>query len=114
MVAVLCCYSDVPIALTLLRQEGKIGKVLIIDTDAHQGNGFANVLHDTGWAHTLDFFDESIYPFPKVLEDISIPLPAHTNGREYLAAVEETVPKAISRFQHGSNCLQRRLRCTCV
>jgi histone deacetylase 11 len=94
-----CVYSDVPIAVTLLRQEGLIGKILIIDTDAHQGNGFANVLRDTGWAHILDLFDESIYPFPKVLEDISVPLRAHTDGNGYLTALEKAVPKAISRFQ---------------
>jgi histone deacetylase 11 len=94
-----CCYSDVPIALTLLREEGKIANILIIDTDAHQGNGFANVLRNTGCGHVIDLFDESIYPFPKVLEDISIPLPARTNGQKYLAVLEQHVPEAIAEFK---------------
>lgn len=38
-----------------------IKKALIVDTDAHQGNGFANVVRETGWAHVVDLFDESIY-----------------------------------------------------
>jgi histone deacetylase 11 len=94
-----CVYSDVPIALNILQQAGKIKNALIVDTDAHQGNGFANVLRDTNWAHGVDLFDESIYPFPKVLEDMSVPLPARTRGDRYLAALEKAVPEAISRFQ---------------
>jgi histone deacetylase 11 len=94
-----CVYSDVPIALTMLREEGKIKRALIIDTDAHQGHGFANVLRETGWGHVVDFFDESIYPFPKVLEDMSIPLRAGTKGDAYFAALERAVPQAITKFQ---------------
>jgi histone deacetylase 11 len=93
-----CCYSDVPIALKLLKQEGKLGQALIIDTDAHQGNGFANVLRDTNWGHVLDLFDESVFPFPKVLEDISVPLPEGTNGQDYLKALRKHVPEAITKF----------------
>jgi histone deacetylase 11 len=93
-----CVYSDVPAALMLLHQQGKIGSALIVDVDAHQGNGFANVLHDTQWAHVVDLFDESIYPFPKVLEDMSVPLPQRTRGDKYLAALEQAVPEAIAKF----------------
>jgi histone deacetylase 11 len=94
-----CVYSDVPIALTLLRAEDKIKKALIIDTDAHQGNGFANILRHTSWAHVVDLFDESIYPFPKVLEDMSVPLPTRTRGDGYLTALEKAIPVAIARYQ---------------
>src|SRR5436309_2164031 len=31
-----CVYADVPLALLLLRAEGKIGSALVVDTDAHQ------------------------------------------------------------------------------
>jgi histone deacetylase 11 len=94
-----CVYADVPIALTILFQEGKFGKALIVDVDAHQGNGFANTLRGNNWAHVVDLFDESIYPFPKVVEDFSVPLPAQTRGDSYLARLEETIPVAIARFK---------------
>jgi histone deacetylase 11 len=83
----------------MLREEGKIRSALIVDTDAHQGHGSANVLRETGWAHVVDLFDESIYPFPKVLEDMSIPLHAGTKGDKYLTALERAVPDAIAKFQ---------------
>jgi histone deacetylase 11 len=94
-----CVYSDVPIALKILHQEGKFKNVLIVDTDAHQGNGFANVLRESGWAHIVDLFDESIYPYPKVVEDMSVPLRAKTDGDTYLAILMEIIPKAVSRFE---------------
>ena len=94
-----CVYSDVPIALKILQKEGKIKRALVVDTDAHQGNGFANVLRKTGWGHVLDLFDESIYPFPKVAEDISVPLPAGSRGDYYLGKLENALPEAINHFK---------------
>jgi histone deacetylase 11 len=94
-----CVYSDVPAALLQLHREGLFKTALVIDTDAHQRNGFANVLRETTWAHVLDFYDESIYPYPKVEEDMSVPLPANTDGKEYLNALAQRVPRAISKFK---------------
>lgn len=94
-----CVYSDVPIALTILQQSGLLKKALIVDTDAHQGNGFATVLGQTAWGHVLDFYDESIYPYPKVKEDISVPLPARTGGDRYLELLSLNLPEAIDRFK---------------
>jgi histone deacetylase 11 len=94
-----CVYSDIPVALNILHQEGKIKRALVVDTDAHQGNGFANVMRGSGWAFGLDIFDESIYPFPKVTEDISLPLPFRTGGEQYLTLLEKMLPVAIERFK---------------
>lgn len=94
-----CAYSDVPIALSILHAENKTQRTLIVDTDAHQGNGFANVMRKTGWGHVLDLFDESIYPYPKVKEDMSVPLPKGSVGDYYLSALEKTLPQALASFK---------------
>ena len=36
-----CVYADVPLAAKVLHDEGRVGKVLVVDLDAHQGNGTA-------------------------------------------------------------------------
>lgn len=36
-----CVYADAPLAARVLHDEGKVGKVLVVDLDAHQGNGTA-------------------------------------------------------------------------
>lgn len=94
-----CVYADVPLALAILKDEGRIQTALVVDTDAHQGNGTADVIRDWPWAHILDFFEEDIFPWPKVEEDIAVPLRPGISGAEYLAALHEYLPPALDRFR---------------
>src|SRR5262249_51482262 len=77
-----CAFADVPLALLTLQEEGKLGTALVVDTDAHQGNGTADAIRPWPWAHILDFFEDDIFPWPKVEEDVPVPLPPQTNGAE--------------------------------
>lgn len=95
-----CVYSDIPIAATVLRNEGLVKRIMIVDTDAHQGNGFATIASKSeGALYMLDFYDETIYPYPKVEEDWSVPFPRNTGGKPYLAKLETTLPAAIDKVQ---------------
>src|SRR5262249_13804349 len=94
-----CVYADVPTALALLHREGRIRSALVIDTDAHQGDGNADAMRGWGWAHVLDFFDENIFPMPKVPEDMPVPLPAGTGGEEYLGELYQHLPAALDRYR---------------
>lgn len=90
-----CVYCDVPIAIYLLQKEGLLKKALIVDTDAHQGNGFSNATRGDAGVFVVDFFDESIYPYPKVKESWSVPFPAQTDGSTYLNTLADVLPKAV-------------------
>jgi histone deacetylase 11 len=94
-----CVYADVPLALATLRAERRIGSALIVDTDAHQGDGTADAIRPWVWAHILDFFEEDLFPWPKVGEDVAVPLPSRTNGTEYLDILHERLPDALDRFR---------------
>ena len=94
-----CAYADGPLALALLKDENKISSALVVDTDAHQGNGTADSIRSWSWAHILDFFEEDIFPWPKVEEDIAVPLPAGTCGAEYLMRLSDELPKALERLR---------------
>lgn len=95
-----CVYSDVPVAITTLHEEGLLKRALIVDTDAHQGNGFATIAKASNQMISIvDFYDESIYPHPKAEEDWSVPFPKGTDGKTYLTALEDNVPKAIDKFK---------------
>lgn len=94
-----CVYCDGPIAIKILREKGLVKRALIVDTDAHQGNGFANVAREEPTLFTLDFFDESIYPYPKVKEDWSVPFPRKTSGATYLTELKNILPAALDKFQ---------------
>ncbi|MDZ4838306.1 MAG: histone deacetylase [Candidatus Melainabacteria bacterium] len=95
-----CVYSDVPVAINALHEEGLLKRALIIDTDAHQGNGFATLAQASNERISLlDFYDESIYPIPKVEEDWAIAFPKGTDGKTYLTALEDNVPRAIDKYK---------------
>jgi len=55
-------FAEAPLALATLRDENKISSALVVDTDAHQGNGTADAIRSWSWAHILDFFEEDISP----------------------------------------------------
>src|SRR5262249_1136558 len=63
-----CVYADTPLALAVLQADGRIRSALVVDTDAHQGNGTADAMRPWPWAHLVDFYEADIYPWPKVEE----------------------------------------------
>lgn len=92
-----CAYADVPLALLTLKEEGRLQSALVVDTDAHQGDGTADTIRSWPWASILDLFEEGIFPWPKVEEDIPVPLPPRMNGAEYLNTLRENLPSALDR-----------------
>jgi histone deacetylase 11 len=90
-----CVYADTPTALAVLHREGKVRSALVIDTDAHQGDGTAEAIRGWGWARILDFYEVALFPVPKVEEDLPVPLPPALGGEEYLRRLHEQVPAAL-------------------
>jgi histone deacetylase 11 len=96
-----CPYADIPLAAVTLHAEGLVDRVLIVDLDAHQGNGTAATIRSWPWAFILDVYEEDLFPQPKQPEDFPIPVPAGLNGSEYLAIVDEALPRALDAVKPG-------------
>ena len=94
-----CVYADVPWAAAVLYREGKIGKVLVVDLDAHQGNGTAAVFRALPWASIFDVYQEDLFPRRKEPEDYPFPVPRGTTGGEYLELIREFLPMALDRVR---------------
>jgi histone deacetylase 11 len=92
-----CVYADIPLALRTLHDEGLFRSALVVDTDAHQGDGTADALRPWEWAKVLDLYEEDLFPIPKVKEDFPAPLPPGTNGAEYLDVLHDALPAALDR-----------------
>jgi histone deacetylase 11 len=90
-----CAYTDIPLAAATLHAEGLIERVLVVDLDAHQGNGTAATIRPWPWASILDVYEDDLYPIPKQAEDFPIPITAGLSGAEYLAIVDESLPRAL-------------------
>ena len=90
-----CVYADIPLAAATLHAEGAVERVLVVDLDAHQGNGTAATIRPWPWASIFDVYEVDLYPMPKQPEDFAVPIPAGTSGAEYLAIVDESLPRAL-------------------
>jgi histone deacetylase 11 len=90
-----CVYADVPLAAKILHDEGRVGRVLVVDLDAHQGNGTAAVFHGWDWAFILDLYGWDIFPVRKEPEDYPLKVGPGMAGREYLAIIRDNLPGVL-------------------
>jgi histone deacetylase 11 len=90
-----CVYADIPLAAVVLHGEGRAGRVLVVDLDAHQGNGTANVFRDWSWASIFDLYEDDLFPFLKQAEDFPFAVGSGLSGADYLDIVQSALPRAL-------------------
>jgi histone deacetylase 11 len=90
-----CVYADIPWAAAILHGEGRIRKAMVVDLDAHQGNGTAAVFTTWPWASIFDVYQEDLFPARKEPEDYPFALPAGMTGSEYLDLIRDFLPGAL-------------------
>jgi len=69
--------------------------VLVVDLDAHQGNGTAAVFGSWDWASIYDLYERDIFPSRKEPEDFPLPVGPGLSGVEYLGILRDTLPGAL-------------------
>jgi histone deacetylase 11 len=90
-----CVYADIPWAAAVLHGEGSVDKVMVVDLDAHQGNGTAAVFAEWPWASIFDVYEGDLFPLRKEPEDYPFALPEGTTGGEYLDLIRKSLPDAL-------------------
>jgi len=93
-----CMIHDVAIAIRRLQSDGALRKVLIVDTDVHQGNGTAAIFADDPDVFTLSLHQENNYPEPKPPSDLDVNLADGTGDEEYLELLDKALAEAFRRF----------------
>lgn len=94
-----CIYNDIGICHQQLVRKGLLSpddKILIIDTDAHHGNGNAYTFMENRKVTILDVYNAGIYPtsgFTRDRVDIPVPLMPGTEGQTYLQRYGEALEK---------------------
>ena len=92
-----CMLNDQAIAATYLLNHQLATKILIIDLDVHQGNGTAEIFQHHPHVFTFSVHGQTNYPFKKEVSDLDIGLATGTSDQEYLAIINEYVPKLINQ-----------------
>jgi acetoin utilization deacetylase AcuC-like enzyme len=96
-----CVFNDSAIAARALLAEGLVERVVVIDTDVHQGNGTAAILSGDPSVFTLSIHGDKNFPFHKETSDLDIPLPDGADDGEFLAALEEGLERAFEESEAG-------------
>jgi len=90
-----CVFNDSAIAARAVQAAGLVERVVIIDTDVHQGNGTAEILRKNPTVFTFSIHGEKNFPFHKEESDLDVPLPDGADDTEFLQALERGLEVAL-------------------
>jgi histone deacetylase 11 len=99
-----CFFADVPIAVSKIWETQPDRKVLIVDLDAHQGNGNASIFRDDPRVTIFDVFNGHIYPGDyEAARHVKYnhPVKMFVSDGEYLGLLERELPPAIDESSPG-------------
>ena len=90
-----CVFNDSAIAARAVQAAGLLERVVIIDTDVHQGNGTAAILHGDPTVFTFSIHGAKNFPFNKVESDLDAALPDGAGDTVFLATLESGLQAAL-------------------
>ncbi len=106
-----CLYNDVAFCAKYAQEVYKLDRVLVLDSDAHAGNGTADYLFRSPNFLFIDIHQDpmTIYPGTGFAEDIgdgdgkgfkmNIPMPVYAGNRSYALAFDELIMPVVAEFK---------------
>lgn len=95
-----CVLNDVAVAVEYLRARDQMpDQILIIDTDAHQGNANHAFFRGDATVFTYSIHVGKNYPAAKEPGDLDVPLPRYVSGEDYLNALRSTLPGVLAQTE---------------
>ncbi|XBI39431.1 hypothetical protein VPH35_124203 [Triticum aestivum] len=97
-----CAYADITLCIQFAFVRLDISRVMIIDLDAHQGNGHEKDFAHDGRVYILDMYNAGIYPFDHAAKryiDQKVELVSGTETDDYLDQLDKALKVAQTRFQ---------------
>lgn len=90
-----CVLNDSAIAARAVQDAGLVERVLVVDTDVHQGNGTAAILREDPSVFTFSIHGAKNFPFHKEESDLDAALPDGADDTEFLTALEAGLEAAL-------------------
>ncbi len=94
-----CLFNDLVLAAQHALSLPHIGKVLIVDSDVHHGDGTATLCANRQDIITLSFHCDKNFPARKPNSTIDISLPRETGSDEFLQQFTSAVSTAVALYQ---------------
>jgi acetoin utilization deacetylase AcuC-like enzyme len=90
-----CVFNDSAIAARAVQAEGLVERIVVVDTDVHQGNGTAAIVCGDATIYTLSIHGAKNFPFRKEESDLDLALPDGADDGEFLDALAEGLERAL-------------------
>ena len=106
-----CLYNDVAFCAKYLNQEYKLKRILILDTDAHAGNGTSEYFYNDASVLFIDLHQDpnTLYPGTGFADqigsgdgkgfNINVPMPVYAGLDSYKLVFEEVVEPVVNEFK---------------
>jgi acetoin utilization deacetylase AcuC-like enzyme len=94
-----CVFNDIAVAIRALQADDPYYHLMVIDLDAHQGNGTHHIFAGDPRVFTYSVHVGRNYPSRKVPGSLDVELPRWVAGAEYFERLEATLPAAVERFE---------------
>ena len=83
-----CVFNDIAVAARVLLEEGRVGRVHVLDVDVHQGDGTAALLAGDPHAWICSLHGARNFPLRKTPSDLDVALPDGCDDAAYLCALD--------------------------
>lgn len=94
-----CVFNDVAVAVRALQQDEPLIQAMVVDLDAHQGNGTHAIFANDPHVFTYSMHVGRNYPSVKVPGTLDVELPRYVSGEAYLDQLRTTLPPALESFE---------------
>jgi acetoin utilization deacetylase AcuC-like enzyme len=92
-----CVFNDVAVGARIAQREFSIGRVLVVDTDVHQGDGTASIFEGDDSVFTFSIHGAQNFPSEKATSDLDIALPDGTTDEAFLRELARGLDTSFSR-----------------
>ncbi|KAJ0172740.1 hypothetical protein K1T71_011879 [Dendrolimus kikuchii] len=97
-----CPYADITLLIKYLVLNGKIQNAMIVDLDAHQGNGYQRDFLGVPEVYIMDMYNRLIYPKDRVAKRAirrKIELVSRVEDLEYMLKLRQNLKAALNEFK---------------
>jgi acetoin utilization deacetylase AcuC-like enzyme len=105
-----CLFSNLGVAISVLKKEHPGIRIAVVDWDVHHGNGTQDIFYDDPDVLSISLHQDRLYPRNSggreergtgagINTNINIPLPAGTGNGGYIYAFEQVVKPALLNFK---------------
>jgi acetoin utilization deacetylase AcuC-like enzyme len=93
-----CAINDIAVAIRRMQKDGRIERAMVVDADAHHGNGTAAIFENDPSVFTLSIHQFANYPHVKPPSKLDIHLEDGVGDDEYLRRLTQGCHEALEHF----------------